>query len=259
MSKYGISNLRKESYIMARRKSKARREDDFFNAIFGLVGFGSFFGTYYLTKSLSTSIGVAIVAFAVVIATLIIRKMNYMDKLRRSGIGDIDKMDGRQFEIYLGELFKKHGYEVRVTQSAGDFGADLVIAKGGKKIVVQAKRYSKNVGIKAVQEAQAAIAHYGASEAWVVSNNDYTDAAKDLAKSNNVKLISRDQLIELILKMNPGVKPVAAPLITSIPTEPSAGIICTKCGNTMVLRKGPKGEFLGCSSFPKCRHVKAVV
>jgi restriction system protein len=33
---------------------------------------------------------------------------------------------------------------------------------------------------------------------------------------------------------------------------------CEHCSNDMVLRKGPKGQFYGCSSFPKCRYVTAV-
>ncbi|MEF3307141.1 restriction endonuclease [Paenibacillus sp. GYB003] len=57
---------------------------------------------------------------------------------------------------------------------------------------LQAKRYGKNVGISAVQEAQASIAHYGASEAWVVTNSHFTDAAIALAKST-VTLINRNQ------------------------------------------------------------------
>lgn len=32
--------------------------------------------------------------------------------------------------------------------------------------------------------------------------------------------------------------------------------LCQKCGSKMVLRKGKKGEFLGCSAFPKCRYTK---
>ena len=31
--------------------------------------------------------------------------------------------------------------------------------------------------------------------------------------------------------------------------------ICPKCGGKLVQRTGKKGEFLGCSSFPKCRFV----
>jgi restriction system protein len=254
----------KGSAVMARRKSKAKQEDEMINGLIGLVIFGTFIGTYYFTKSLSTSIGVTIVAFAVVIAALIIRKMNYMDKLRRSGINDIDKMEGREFELYLGELFKKHGYEVNVTKLAGDYGADLVIVKGGKKIVVQAKRYSKNVGIKAVQEAQASIAHYGASEAWVVSNSDYTTAAYELAKSNRVRLIHRDELIEMMLQTKQ-VTPKLQ-LVKEAPKALQTGqvqnnvdpivedVTCSRCGSNMVRRSNARGEFLGCGNFPKCRN-----
>ncbi|WP_253187253.1 restriction endonuclease [Paenibacillus sp. GP183] len=48
-------------------------------------------------------------------------------------------MDGRQFELYLGLLFKALGYKTEVTLSAGDYGADLVIEKNGVRTVVQAK------------------------------------------------------------------------------------------------------------------------
>ncbi|RRJ54017.1 restriction endonuclease [Paenibacillus oralis] len=132
---------------------------------------------------------------------LLIIRMIKEEKLKRSGIKEIDKMSGGQFEQYLGLLFKGYGYSVSITKLSGDYGADLVLSKGGKRIVVQAKRYSKNVGIKAVQEAQASIAHYKASEAWVVTNSNYTPAAYELAKSNQVRLIGREELINMILRL----------------------------------------------------------
>ncbi|NJJ37845.1 endonuclease [Paenibacillus sp. 7028] len=162
-------------------------------------------------------------------------------------------MEGVQFEKYLGHLFRAKGYKAEITKAAGDYGADLILQKDGKKIVVQAKRYSKNVGIKAVQEAQASIAHYGAAEAWVVTNSDYTQAAYDLAKSNHVRLINRDALIEMILAMNPGAAPAPRAVIAETHVDE---LTCPKCGSKLVLRNGPKGHFYGCSSFPKCRHIK---
>ncbi|WP_053365753.1 restriction endonuclease [Bacillus sp. FJAT-27245] len=110
-------------------------------------------------------------------------------------------MDGIKFEHYLKELYSGLGYSVRVTPSSGDFGADLILTQNGRKIVVQAKRHSSNVGVKAVQEIKAAQSHYHAGEAWVITNSYFTKAAIELAKSNSVKLINRDQLIEQILFM----------------------------------------------------------
>jgi restriction system protein len=55
--------------------------------------------------------------------------------------------------------------------------------------------------------------HYGASSAWVVSNRDYTEQAYTLAKSNGVRLVNREQLIDMILAVNPAQyvsKPVSA-------------------------------------------------
>jgi restriction system protein len=124
------------------------------------------------------------------------------ESFKYSGIEEIDKMDGRTFENYLGSLFKYHGYNVVITQVSGDYGADLIIEKDGRKIVVQAKRYNKNVGIAAIQQVHAAIAFYKANEAWVVTNSGYTEAAHRLAKSNKVRLIGRDELIEMSLQMN---------------------------------------------------------
>lgn len=138
---------------------------------------------------------------AVVVALMIVIGQKRAERLKKSGIAEIDKMEGVQFEKYLGHLFRSQGYKAEVTQAAGDYGADLVLSKDGKKIVVQAKRYSKNVGLKAVQEVRGAVSHYGASAAWVVTNRDYTEQAYKLAKSNNVRLIGREELIEMLLQM----------------------------------------------------------
>jgi restriction system protein len=239
--------------MMARRKSKAKQQEEFIQAIFGLLMFVSIFGTFGLTKSLQATLIVTVFSVVVFISVLILIGLKRRERLKRSGIADIDKMHGIQFEKYLGYLFKAQGYKTQVTKASGDYGADLILQKDGRKIVVQAKRYSKNVGIKAVQQAQAAIAHYGASEAWVVTNRDFTEAAYNLAKSNRVRLINREILIEMILKMNPGSAPKPKAVIAAYPVDETT---CPRCGNKLVLRDGSKGKFYGCSSYPKCRYMK---
>lgn len=240
---------------MARRKSRKRQQAD---AIEGLLMFcivGAGLLGYYLTESLTGAAVIAGCVLGLVIAVMIMNRQKRIERLRKSGINDIDKMEGRQFEHYLSHLMKSQGYSVEVTRAAGDYGADLVINKAGKKIVVQAKRYSKNVGIEAVQQVYSSQNYYGASEAWVLCNRDYTEAARNLAKSNGVRLIGREELIDMILKMNPGAVPSPVQVIKENPVDAQA---CNRCGNPMVVRKGPKGEFFGCSSYPKCRNVKAI-
>ncbi|MCX5783807.1 MAG: topoisomerase DNA-binding C4 zinc finger domain-containing protein, partial [Elusimicrobia bacterium] len=33
---------------------------------------------------------------------------------------------------------------------------------------------------------------------------------------------------------------------------------CEKCGKPFALRKGPRGHFLACSGYPKCRNIISV-
>lgn len=134
------------------------------------------------------------------IAINIIQKVIKKSRLKRSGIYDIDKMDGLVFEQYLGTLLRTHGYKVSVTKGSGDYGADLILHSNDKKIVVQAKRYKDNVGLKAVQEVYAAARYYKANECWVITNSYYTQQAKNLAKVCEVKLIDRESLIKMIEK-----------------------------------------------------------
>lgn len=114
-----------------------------------------------------------------------------------SDITKIDIMEGYEFENYLKTLFFYAGFDVEVTQKSRDYGADLILKRGSDTVVVQAKRYNKAVGIKAVQEILASAPHYMATEAWVITNSYFTDQAELLAKENRVRLIDREELIEM--------------------------------------------------------------
>ena len=122
-------------------------------------------------------------------------------RLSKSGINEIDHMDGLTFEKYLEVLFEKLGYKVERTQYVGDYGADLITTKDGVRTVIQAKRYKNKVGIKAVQEAVAAKGKYKCTKAMAVTNSFYTKQAIELAWANNVELWNRDQLIKALLSI----------------------------------------------------------
>ncbi|CAM4522362.1 HJR/Mrr/RecB family endonuclease [Paenibacillus endophyticus] len=88
---------------------------------------GAGWGAYSYTSSI---IAAGIAAGAILaVYTFIISSINHKqtEPLKRAGIAEVDKMEGRQFEKYLGHLFISHGYKVEVKQAAGDFGADLIL------------------------------------------------------------------------------------------------------------------------------------
>jgi restriction system protein len=120
------------------------------------------------------------------------------ERRRRSGIQEIDSMEGTEFEERLAHAFRAGGWRVSLTPATGDFGADLVLERDGTRTVVQAKRWDDSVGIEAVYEVVGAKAHYGASEAVVVTNSAFSPAAVELAEENGVSLVARDELVEML-------------------------------------------------------------
>jgi restriction system protein len=134
-------------------------------------------------------------------------------RLRRAGIADVDRMDGATFERFLVSLFRRLGYRVEHTGRRGDFGADLVVARGGRRTVVQAKCWSKNVGVGAVQEAVAAKAVYNCDDILVVTNRRFTEPARKLARANRVVLWARDELLTKLLAVG-GARATAADTAT---------------------------------------------
>jgi restriction system protein len=123
--------------------------------------------------------------------------------LLSSSITDIDLMEGYMFEDYLKILLFYCGYNVQTTQKSRDYGCDLIATdpETNQKIVIQAKRYSKPVGSHAVQEIASAVTHYKADEAWVITNNVFTPQAEQLAKETQVRLIDRQELIEMYTRV----------------------------------------------------------
>lgn len=128
------------------------------------------------------------------------KKRNHLseEKISIYNISQLDSISGADFEILLKDIFENLGYSCKLTKKSHDFGADLIIEKGNKKAIVQAKCYNKTVGVKAIQEIVSAKNHYNVYDTIVATNNRFSKEATILATENNVLLIDRDVLMGLI-------------------------------------------------------------
>ena len=109
--------------------------------------------------------------------------------------GSFDKMSGKDFEDLLYRLFTSMDYVVDKIGGVGDQGGDLVATNSnGQRILIQAKRYSNNVGNEAVQQVSAAKNYHNCNRAMVVTSSGFTKEAIDLAKATGVELIDGGQL-----------------------------------------------------------------
>ena len=143
---------------------------------------------FFTVGSGTTCVGYTMVCAMLLI--LLIRRLLSRRYLHMS-MRKVDRLSGRAFEKYLRAQFRHLGYRVTLTDLSHDYGADLILRRHGEKIVVQAKRYEKNVGIAAVQEAVGSVAYYDADRAMVVTNSGFTKSARNLARQNEVELWGR--------------------------------------------------------------------
>jgi HJR/Mrr/RecB family endonuclease len=109
------------------------------------------------------------------------------------------RLNGPDFEKLLYRLYEAMGYSVQLSGKVGDQGGDLIVTKNQERILIQAKRYTGSVGNEAVQEAVAARNHYDCNKAAVVTTGSFTKGAIELAKTNNVELISREAVQKMLL------------------------------------------------------------
>lgn len=115
---------------------------------------------------------------------------------KKYSISQLDYMEGHQFEYACADILKANAFKnVTVTQGSGDFGVDILAEKNGYKYAIQCKRYSRKLDNKPIQEVIGGLAYYGCNKGAVMTNQYFTEPAKELARVNNIELWDRDILI----------------------------------------------------------------
>jgi len=170
----------------------------------------------------------------------------------------------RQFELLVGEAFRRQGYSVEETGLGGaDGGIDLILRKDGRRTLVQCKQWKRQqVGVSVVREMYGLLAHHQAHAVKIVCIGSYTKDAARFAQGKPIELIGGERLLEMIQAAQRGggavtsskhnIEHAPVPAIDAAAQSPT----CRQCGNALVQRTNRRsGEaFLGCSQFPLCRE-----
>ncbi len=154
-------------------------------------------------------------------------------RLLRSGIRDIDRMSGTQFEQFLRAFFERKGFRAELPPTY-DRGADLILTKGGERTAVQAKRWRGPVHVDAVRAVVASKDSYHCTKAMVVTNSVFTRPALEQARDSRVELWDRQRLTTELLAMKGTVSPRGMPTEVhhSDPTPDNSSSLatCAVCG-----------------------------
>lgn len=171
----------------------------------------------------------------------------------RSSASALNEMFWQEFEMLVGEAFRRGGYAVSETGGGGaDGGIDLVLRKDGEKYLVQCKQWrAYKVGVPVIRDLYGAMAAAGAAGGFVVASGVFTQEAKDFAAGRNIELVDGAELHEIIKHVRPAGSHEEKILSMT-------GQLCPKCGSMMVMRTAKQGanigkSFWGCANFPQCR------
>jgi restriction system protein len=183
----------------------------------------------------------------------------------QTGIESIRAMSWQNFELLVGEAFRRQGYVVdEYGGSAPDGGVDLVLHKGGKTTVVQCKRWREvQVSVQPVRELFGVMHAAGADAAIFVSSGVYTADAMEFARGQPIRLIDGDELASMVsaIQEERQIEGRLAKALAPSQNTTQAAQTCPVCGNGMVRRVAKKGRnagqpFWGCSQYPPCKGTR---
>lgn len=122
-------------------------------------------------------------------------------------ITQIDNLTPRLFEAYIAALYTKQGYKVHLTPYSNDKGVDVVAIGLGENYLLQVKQSNFLVGNDAVQEIYTAKNYYENKfndkfKLLIITNSDFSSSAEILSNANQINLIKREHLENMILKNN---------------------------------------------------------
>ena len=102
----------------------------------------------------------------------------------------------------MARLFRQKGYKVYLRGASGDKGVDLELERaGGKRAIVQCKRYRRPVGPEVVPELFGTLIHERVSHAFLVTTADISQSARTWAQGKPMTLIDGSLLAQVSNKL----------------------------------------------------------
>lgn len=165
---------------------------------------------------------------------------------RATDLPAIRQMSWQQFEVLVGEVFRRQGYiVVERGGPAADGGIDLILRKRSETVIVQCKHWkTQSVGVSLVRELRGVVAREKATRGIFVTSGNYTQAALSEVAGQPLELIDGPKLVKLVQDVQ--LKP-----------------LCPKCNSPMTKETANRGEHAGkklwrCSEYPDCKGFRPI-
>ena len=102
---------------------------------------------------------------------------------------------GHDFEKEFARMLEGRGYRVSHVGGPGDSGVDLLLDTKKGRVIVQCKAHAGRIGPAAVRDLFGSLLHNGAREAWLVSVEGFSSAAREFAAGKPIRLLTIDAFL----------------------------------------------------------------
>jgi len=115
-----------------------------------------------------------------------------------TSMAQLHALSPSEFEAFVAGLFRQKGYGVTIRGSRGDKGVDLeLVQQGGKRAIVQCKRYRNTIGPEIARELYGTLIHEGVAHAFLVTTAGISEATRRWARGKSITLIDGETLFQL--------------------------------------------------------------
>jgi len=165
------------------------------------------------------------------------------------------RIEWKRFEELAAAFYREIGLRSETIRCGADGGVDAKLFKGDSSepsAIVQCKAWnSRPVGVKPVRELLGVMTHQNIPEGIFIATGAFTNEAIAFAKSNPIELVSGPAFMGMIQKLPDEAQQRLLVVATEGEfTTPT----CPSCGIKMMWRKSERGDFWGCSNYPRCKQ-----
>jgi len=101
-------------------------------------------------------------------------------------------MNPKEFEEFVSEYYRKHGYKTEITPYSNDYGVDVFALKGKEKLAIQAKMYggtSRKINRQMVMELHGAKDFFDCTKAVIATDGTVLPDAEEVANKLNIDIL----------------------------------------------------------------------
>lgn len=190
------------------------------------------------------------------------RRKRKMILAQTNSLKKLQDLSWREFEQLIGEVYRSRGYRVwEGTGNGPDGGIDLdTTSPSGERVLIQCKHWkAQKIGVTVVREMLGVLTRERADRVVIVGTGSFTKEAMAWAKDQPIDLVDGATLLQQLSAVD--LFPTNENRVGDSPYSDKKQ--CPQCGSTLIVRTAKRGshsgsQFMGCSSYPKCKYTESL-